>query len=302
MVEIAKAFRSDLSVLILDEPTASLTERETDRLFELIEAGQGRGRRHHLYHPPHERDPPHRRPRSPCCATADTLPPSMPRHSRRRADPADDRAAHRSDFPDRSNSPGKRSLEVEDLTTPTARYGTFHYTCAAARSSASPGSSARGKSRGIRACFGLGRWLPAGSNSTGRTYRRHARKMIDRGFFYNPADRRAEGLVMIRNLPGEHLPAVLAVARVSTTACCGSGEEKRIANELAKNCSCIRVRSNARSTIFAAATSRKVLLAKCLTRDVKLYVFDEPTVGVDVGTRVEIYDVHRASSARRERR
>ena len=37
MVEIAKAFRSDLSVLILDEPTASLTERETERLFALIE-------------------------------------------------------------------------------------------------------------------------------------------------------------------------------------------------------------------------------------------------------------------------
>src|SRR5215470_14220531 len=37
MVEIAKAFRSELSVLILDEPTASLTERETERLFTLIE-------------------------------------------------------------------------------------------------------------------------------------------------------------------------------------------------------------------------------------------------------------------------
>ena len=37
MVEIAKAFRSELSVLILDEPTASLTERETDQLFALIE-------------------------------------------------------------------------------------------------------------------------------------------------------------------------------------------------------------------------------------------------------------------------
>ena len=37
MVEIAKAFRSELSVLILDEPTASLTDYETNHLFKLIE-------------------------------------------------------------------------------------------------------------------------------------------------------------------------------------------------------------------------------------------------------------------------
>ena len=36
MVEIAKAFRSDLSVLILDEPTASLTDPEAEQLFALI--------------------------------------------------------------------------------------------------------------------------------------------------------------------------------------------------------------------------------------------------------------------------
>src|ERR671924_722819 len=43
MVEIAKAFRSDLSVLILDEPTASLTERETESLFALISQAKARG-------------------------------------------------------------------------------------------------------------------------------------------------------------------------------------------------------------------------------------------------------------------
>ncbi|MGH7078915.1 MAG: ATP-binding cassette domain-containing protein, partial [Acetobacteraceae bacterium] len=43
MVEIAKAFRTELSILILDEPTASLTERETERLFSMIEAAKRRG-------------------------------------------------------------------------------------------------------------------------------------------------------------------------------------------------------------------------------------------------------------------
>ena len=43
MVEIAKAFRSDLSVLILDEPTASLTDPETEQLFALIGTLTARG-------------------------------------------------------------------------------------------------------------------------------------------------------------------------------------------------------------------------------------------------------------------
>lgn len=43
MVEIAKAFRSNARVLILDEPTASLTDRETERLFSFIEKSTAAG-------------------------------------------------------------------------------------------------------------------------------------------------------------------------------------------------------------------------------------------------------------------
>jgi ribose transport system ATP-binding protein len=43
MVEIAKGLRGEVSVLILDEPTASLTDTETQRLFELVARLKARG-------------------------------------------------------------------------------------------------------------------------------------------------------------------------------------------------------------------------------------------------------------------
>ena len=62
MVEVAKALSMDSKILIFDEPTATLAERETEALFRIIQALKETEDRHHLYIPSPRRDPQDRRP------------------------------------------------------------------------------------------------------------------------------------------------------------------------------------------------------------------------------------------------
>ena len=64
----------------------------------------------------------------------------------------------------------------------------------------------------------------------------------------------------------------------------GAGHRRQIAFATAAT-------SSARLRRFPAAIVRKILLARGLTREISVFLFDEPTVGVDVGAKIEIYEL-----------
>jgi ribose transport system ATP-binding protein len=290
MVEIAKAFRSDLSVLILDEPTASLTERETERLFALLQqlkmSGVG------IIYITHRmgeirrigdrvtvlRD-------GRCMGTVEA-----------RTTPEDELVRLMTGrvidqlFPKTVFRPGAELLRIENLSTNDDRVHCVSLNVRRGEIVGLAGLPGSGKSHVVRACFGLvkisnGRVLFEGPDVTGFS----VRQMLDRGFFYNPPDRRAEGLVMKRNcrenitLPSLHLERFQKIGLLRRM------REKKIASGLATELQLQPLQIEREVEHFSGGNQQKVLLAKCLTPEVKLYVFDEPTVGVDVGTRVEIY-------------
>lgn len=290
MVEIAKAFRSDLSVLILDEPTASLTDRETDRLFALIEQVKAQGvgvlyitHRMNEIRRIGDRITVLRDGRYVATVDARTAEDELVRLMTGRVI---DQI-----FPKVRFAPGETLLSVEDLTAADGTVTGVSLDVRRGEIVGLAGLVGSGKSEVARACFGLkplaaGRVAFAGAETTGAT----PRQMLDRGFFYVPPDRRDEGLLMMRTVRENVALAALSTPAFSRGPLLRRGAEAAQAEALVRRLNLQPPKLERAVDHFSGGNQQKVLLAKSLTRAVKLFVFDEPTVGVDVGTRVAIYE------------
>lgn len=291
MVEIAKALRGKLSVLILDEPTASLTHQETEQLFALISElkKQGVGIVYISHRMGEIRQ------------IADRI--TVLRDGRY-IGTRDIDAVQEQDliammtgreienvYPHVPYTPGNTVLEVRKLTTRNQAVSDLSFHVRAGEIVGFAGLVGCGKSEALRACFGAenvasGSVVFNGENVTGLGIR----QMLDRGFFYNSRDRKAEGLVLNRSCRENiSLPAIGNHPFSRRTGALDLGHERQQTDALATRLKLYPMQTERDVGQFSGGNQQKVLLAKCLTREVSLYVFDEPTVGVDVGTRAEIY-------------
>jgi ABC-type sugar transport system ATPase subunit len=118
---------------------------------------------------------------------------------------------------------------------------------------------------------------------------RQPRDAVRKGFGFVPEDRKGTGLVM-----GQSVRANMTLARLSSFARAGIVEpqrERRAADEWIE-----RLRIKARSAEIpverlSGGNQQKVVLARWLLGDLKVLIVDEPTRGVDVGARAEIYRI-----------
>jgi ribose transport system ATP-binding protein len=292
MVEIAKAFRGELSVLILDEPTASLTERETERLFGLIEKAKAAGVG--VIYITHRLNEIRR--------IGDRI--TVLRDGRRVATL---RVAEASEtrlvelmtgrvieqiFPRIQFRPGERLLEAKGVTTASRNVRNVSIRVHAGEIVGIAGLIGSGKSELARACFGVERVAAgevrfAGEAVTGAS----PRAMLDRGFFYLPPDRKLEGLVMMRGARENIALSSLDSHRYSRFGWLRRGQEMQRATELARDLKLRPMDLERGVEQFSGGNQQKVMIAKALAREIDFFIFDEPTVGVDVGTRASIYEL-----------
>jgi rhamnose transport system ATP-binding protein len=289
IVEIAKALSFDARVLVMDEPTAALTTVEVLRLFDVIATLRRRGAAVlFISHRLEEvfaccqrvtimRDGRFVRTAAIEDVTIDDIIRSM---VGRELDAL---------FPKTATTPGDVVLEVDHLSS----RGVFHdisFTVRRGEIVALAGLVGAGRTEVARAVFGIdkrtsgtvrvaGAVLPAGSPTAA----------MAAGMALVPEDRRQQGLVM--DLGIDQNVALASLSRLRRLGLIRRRDERSLARTWAATLQLKFDRIRDSASTLSGGNQQKLVLGKWLAREPRLLIIDEPTRGIDVGTKAEVHRI-----------
>ncbi len=287
IVEIAKAISLDARLLIMDEPTAALSGVEVERLFAVARSLRDEGRA--LVFISHRFDEVFA-----LCDVVTVMRDGAYVATSRVADTTTEEIVAQMVgrevaelFPKTAAPIGDTVLEVEGLTSP----GVFHDVSFSVRAGEIVGLAGlvgAGRSEIARAVFGVDGYRSGSVRLSGRTVpAHHPRAAIRAGMAFVPEDRRKQGLVVdssvTRNVAG------VIRRHVARAGLLTGAMENRAAGPWASR---LEVKTGAldmHASTMSGGNQQKVVIAKWLATDPRLLIIDEPTRGIDVGTKAEVH-------------
>jgi rhamnose transport system ATP-binding protein len=287
IIEIAKAISLDARVLIMDEPTAALSGVEVERLFTVARSLRDEGRA--LVFISHRFDEVFE-----LCDTITVMRDGAYIDTVRTADTDVDTIValmvgrEVSDlFPKTPATVGAPVLAVEGLSSA----GVFHDVSFEVRAGEIVGLAGlvgAGRSEIARAVFGVDRYDAGRVTLGGEGVPPHnPRAAIRAGMAFVPEDRRKQGLVteasVARNIAG-----VIRGGLTKAGLLTGAAESRSAAPWAGK----LEVKTGAldmNAATMSGGNQQKVVIAKWLATDPRLLIIDEPTRGIDVGTKAEVH-------------
>jgi len=294
VIEIVKAVAAEASLLIMDEPTAALSEKEAGRLFELI-----RGLKRQditVIYISHILDD--------IFAIGDFV--TVFRDgsiigSQRVADidrPTLIRMMIGKEvaegYEPRKVDYGHRMLEVEGLTTAKLREVSFQLH--RGEILGFYGLRGAGKSEIAQALYGLDRVLAGSIRLGGRPVSfTIPRDGLRRGVSLVPEERLAEGLIL--KLPLRPNVSISNPGKISRLGVVNGKRERAVAERYVRELSIKVTGIEQRASTLSGGNQQKVVIAKCLNADATVLLMDEPSRGIDVGAKREIHNIIRALAA-----
>jgi ribose transport system ATP-binding protein len=287
LVEIAKALSLNTRVLIMDEPTASLTDREIDTLFGIMTELKSRGVG--IVYVSHRMDEIFK-----ICDKVSVLRDGHFIGERAVAQTSFDEIVKmmvgrelKERFPKRAVSLGAVRLQVDDLSD-AGHISHIHFEVRAGEVLGVAGLIGAGRSEILNALFGVNRRTAGEVRLDGEplSVKRPA-DAIAAGIGFVTEDRKSLGLVLglslRENVTLVHLDKYSRGGVISRKA--ENAAVKELMDELQ-----IRARdSELEVKSLSGGNQQKVVFAKWLANPPKVLLLDEPTRGVDVGGKAEIY-------------
>ncbi|HVF28535.1 MAG TPA: sugar ABC transporter ATP-binding protein [Pyrinomonadaceae bacterium] len=291
LVEIAKALSVDARLIIFDEPTTSLTAREVERLFELIERLRSEGKS--LIYISHALSDVLR-----LCDDVVILRDGRVAGKGTRDEFTLDRMISlmvgrklNQLFPARQTEPTDDvALKVSSLTQP----GVLHkidFTLHKGEVLGLAGLMGSGRSELARMVFGLDSFVEGEITVGGKSMNRASpRESVRRGLAFLTENRREEGLLMEASIADN-----IALVSLPQYAQTGSSLIKQLELKSAVNGVAESVHVSSRALHQGAVKNlsggnqQKVVLAKWILNNPAVFILDEPTRGIDVGAKYEVY-------------
>lgn len=289
MLEILKAVSYDAKIIIMDEPTSAITDKEVKRLFQKIADLKARGAS--IIYISHKMDE--------IFQIADEITVFRDGKSIITKDAKDltvDQVVEymvgrkiENQYPKEILPIGEDILQVEGLTQP----GVFENVNFHVRSGEIVGFAGlmgAGRTEIMRALFGLDPYSAGKVRIKGKEVRiRNVRQSIKNGLAMLTEDRRRTGIVPVLSVKFNTMLA--SMDKVIYKGRLHAKEEDKIVTEA---CESMKVKTpslDAKIANLSGGNQQKVVLAKWLICDPDILIADEPTRGIDVGAKREIYEL-----------
>lgn len=289
MVEICKALMADAKVIIMDEPTAALTQSETVALFKVIESLRKKGvSMVYISHRMEEifelcdritvlRDGSYIGVKNiPETNMNEIVKMMIGREIGER-------------YPSRDVKIGKEVLKVKGLT----RKGTFHdvsFSVHAGEVLGVSGLMGAGRTEIMQAIFGNLSYESGTIEIDGKEVKiSNPRQAMEHGIGFITEDRKTEGLMLDKSIR-ENI-SLCNLGRISKSSVISKEAEKDMVAEAIKDLHIKCFGPFHECNNLSGGNQQKVVLAKWILTNPKILILDEPTRGVDIGAKKEIYNI-----------
>ena len=290
MVEIAKAVSYDAKVIVFDEPTSSLTETEVEHLFRIINMlrDQGCG----IIYISHKMEE--------ILRISDDV--TIMRDGQWIAtEPASQLTMEKiiklmvgreltNRFPPKTNTPGEVALEVEGLTAMYSHVCDVSYRLRKGEILGIAGLDGSGRTEVLENIFGIATRKSGTLRLDGReVHNRRATESIKNGFALLTEERRATGIFGILNIRENTV-----ISSLKKYLKGGLLSEKEMKKDTDWAIQAMRIKTPTQETkirSLSGGNQQKVILGRWLLTDPEVLLLDEPTRGIDVGAKYEIYQL-----------